>query len=93
MLVTLDGLVIEVKAVAFANALFPMLVTLVPTITDLIADRFILLGTVRVPNILILVVFPSVRVNVVPPIGYSTNIVTYAPKNDCCLLGTAVYPS
>ena len=66
MLVTPDGMVMEVKAVALLNAFDPMLVTSVPTDTDTMLLIGMLVGTVRVPNVATLVcVVPSVRVNVV----------------------------
>ena len=66
MLVTPDGMVMEVKAVALLNAFDPMLVTSVPTDTDTMLLIGMLVGTVRVPDVATLVcVVPSVRVNVV----------------------------
>ena len=79
MLVTPDGMVMEVKAVALLNALDPMLVTSVPTDTDTMLLIGMLLGTVRVPDVAAVVcVVPSVRVNIVAV--FTTNVAVIVPE-------------
>ena len=67
-----------------------MLVTLVPTDTELISDRFILLydAGVRTPDISILFVVPSIRLNVVSPnIGSGvTGISDISAASTACVL-------
>jgi len=70
MVVTFAGMVMEVKAVAPWNAAIPMLVTSAPMDTDFMLVIGMLLGTVRVPDVaLVVCVVPSVRVKIVEPVG------------------------
>ena len=66
IVVTDDDMIIDSKLNALLNAFAPILVTSVPTDTDLILLIDIPLGTVRVPDVAAVVcVVPSVRVKIV----------------------------